>query len=144
MQAACGLAQLQKLDRFVMQRKQNFAFLYERLRECEEFLVLPQATAHADPSWFGFPITLREQSPVSRLDLLTYLDQEKVGTRLLFAGNLTRQPYMKGRNYRVHGTLHNSDRIMADTFWIGVQPALTDTMLDYAASKISSYLGTRF
>lgn len=144
MQAACGLAQLQKLDRFVMQRKQNFAFLYERLRECEEFLVLPQATAHADPSWFGFPITLREQSPVSRLDLLTYLDQEKVGTRLLFAGNLTRQPYMKGRNYRVHGTLHNSDRIMADTFWIGVQPALTDTMLDYAASKVSSYLGTRF
>lgn len=144
MQAACGLAQLQKLDRFVTQRKQNFAFLYERLRECEEFIVLPKATEHAEPSWFGFPITLREQSPASRLDLLTYLDQEKVGTRLLFAGNLTRQPYMMGRNYRVHGTLHNSDRIMADTFWIGVQPALTQSMLDYAASKISSYLGTRF
>jgi CDP-6-deoxy-D-xylo-4-hexulose-3-dehydrase len=144
MQAACGLAQLQKLDFFVEQRRQNFMYLYDRLRHCEEFLVMPKATEHALPSWFGFPLTLRENAPVSRLDLLTYLDQEKVGTRLLFAGNLSRQPYMHGRNFRLSGNLKNSDRIMADTFWIGVQPALTENMLDYSASKIESYLGLRF
>jgi CDP-6-deoxy-D-xylo-4-hexulose-3-dehydrase len=141
MQAACGLAQLQKIDSFVTQRKQNFAFLLERLGRCEEFLMLPHATEHSDPSWFGFPLTLRSASPVNRVDLLTYLDQEKVGTRLLFAGNLTRQPYMRGRNYHVHGELKNSDRIMADTFWIGIHPALTQNMLDYSASKIEAFLG---
>jgi CDP-6-deoxy-D-xylo-4-hexulose-3-dehydrase len=144
MQAACGLAQLEKLDQFVVQRKLNYAYLYERLSGCEELLLLPKATEHSDPSWFGFPITLRENGPVSRTDLLTYLDQEKVGTRMLFAGNLTRQPYMKDRDYRVHGVLTNSDRIMLDTFWIGVQPALTEAMMDYAASKIETYLGLRF
>lgn len=144
MQAACGLAQLQKLGQFITQRKSNFSYLYEQLRGCEEHLVLPRATDHSDPSWFGFPITLRESAPVSRLDLLTYLEQEKVGTRLLFAGNLTRQPYMRGKNFRVHGTLHNSDRIMNNTFWIGVQPALTRDMLDHAASTIQAYLGSRF
>ncbi len=141
MQAACGLAQLQKIDAFVAQRKQNFAYLKERLGRCEEFLMLPQATEHSDPSWFGFPLTLRPESPVNRVDLLTYLDQEKVGTRLLFAGNLTRQPSMRGRNYRVHGELKYSDRIMADTFWIGIHPALTENMLDYSASKIEAFLG---
>lgn len=144
MQAACGLAQLEKLDQFVVQRKLNYAYLYERLSGCEEFLLLPRATEHSDPSWFGFPITLRENAPVTRTDLLTYLDQEKVGTRMLFAGNLTRQPYMKDMGYRVHGVLTNSDRIMLDTFWIGVQPALTEAMMDYAASKIETYLGVRF
>lgn len=144
MQAACGLAQLQKIDSFVDQRRQHFAYLNDRLRHCEEFLVMPQATEHALPSWFGFPITLRDNGPVSRLDLLTYLEQEKVGTRLLFAGNLTRQPYMQGRDYRVCGDLKNSDRIMADTFWIGLHPALTENMLDYSASKIEGYLGLRF
>lgn len=144
MQAACGLAQLEKLDQFVTQRKLNFAYLHDRLSDCEEFLLLPKATEHADPSWFGFPITLRENGPVSRTDLLNYLDQEKVGTRMLFAGNVTRQPYMKDRLYRVYGALKNSDRIMADTFWIGVQPALTQDMMDYAASKIEAFLGLRF
>ena len=144
MQAACGLAQLQKVDQFVAQRKSNFAYLHAQLRGCEEFLVLPEATEHADPSWFGFPITLRERAPGSRVDLLTHLDQKKVGTRLLFAGNLTRQPYMQGRNFRVHGQLKNSDRIMNDTFWIGVQPALTQDMLDHAASSIQAYLGLHF
>jgi CDP-6-deoxy-D-xylo-4-hexulose-3-dehydrase len=144
MQAACGLAQLEKLDQFVTQRKLNFAYLHDRLSDCEEFILLPKSTEHADPSWFGFPITLRENGPVSRTDLLNYLDQEKVGTRMLFAGNLTRQPYMKDKVYRVHGLLRNSDRIMADTFWIGVQPALTKDMMDYAVSKIEAYLGLHF
>jgi len=144
MQAACGLAQLAKAAQFIQARKDNFAYLHERLQSCTEFLQLPQATEHSDPSWFGFPITLKETSPVTRLDLLTYLDQNKVGTRLLFAGNLTRQPYMKGQNYRVSGALTNTDTVMNNTFWIGVQPALTRDMLDYAARQIEAYLGVNF
>ena len=144
MQAACGLAQLAKAKQFVEQRKQNFAYIKEQLSDCEEFLILPQATEHADPSWFGFPITLRENAPVSRVDLLTYLDQNRVGTRLLFAGNLTRQPYMMDRNYRVSGELRNTDIVMNNTFWIGVQPSLTQEMMDFSITKIKSYIGVTF
>jgi CDP-6-deoxy-D-xylo-4-hexulose-3-dehydrase len=144
MQAACGLGQLEKAPQFIQARKNNFAYLKDRLKDCREFLHLPEATEHSDPSWFGFPITLKENCPVSRLDLLTYLDQNKVGTRLLFAGNLTRQPYMIGANYRVSGTLTNTDNVMENTFWIGVQPALTMDMLDFAASKIESFIGVNF
>ena len=144
MQAACGLAQLARAEEFVARRKANFAYLKEQLSNCEEFLILPQATEHSDPSWFGFPITLRESAPVSRVDLLTYLDQHKIGTRLLFAGNLTRQPYMLGRNFRVSGDLHNTDIVMNRTFWIGVQPALTQDMMDFSVSKIQSFLGVIF
>jgi CDP-6-deoxy-D-xylo-4-hexulose-3-dehydrase len=144
MQAACGLAQLDKAAQFIQARKDNFAFLKERLRDCEEFIHLPVATEHSDPSWFGFPITLKEKCPVTRLDLLTYLDQNKVGTRLLFAGNLTCQPYMIGANFKISGTLTNTDNVMNNTFWIGVQPALTREMLEFAARKIESYLGVNF
>ena len=144
MQAACGLAQLEKAPAFIAARKANFAFLKERLKDCEEFVNLPQATEHSDPSWFGFPITLKDNAPVSRLDLLTYLDQNKVGTRLLFAGNLTRQPYMAGAKYRISGDLSNTDNVMNNTFWIGVQPSLTEEMMEFAARKIESYLGVNF
>jgi CDP-6-deoxy-D-xylo-4-hexulose-3-dehydrase len=144
MQAACGLAQLEKATQFIQARKENFAFLKMRLKDCEEFVYLPEATEHSDPSWFGFPITLKENCPVTRLDLLTYLDQNKIGTRLLFAGNLTRQPYMVGANYRVSGVLTNTDDIMNNTFWIGVHPSLTLEMLEFVASKIESYLGVKF
>jgi CDP-6-deoxy-D-xylo-4-hexulose-3-dehydrase len=121
--------------------KENFEFLLTRLKNLEEFLILPTPTPNSEPSWFGFPVTLRDSSPVGRLELLTYLDQEKVGTRLLFAGNLVRQPYMAGRNYKIAGELLNTDRVMSNTFWIGLQPALTQDMLDYSASKIAGYLG---
>lgn len=144
MQAACGLAQLERAPEFIQARKDNFAFLKERLKDCAEFVSLPEATEHSDPSWFGFPITLKENCPVTRLDLLTYLDQNKVGTRLLFAGNLTRQPYMIGANFRISGDLTNTDNVMNNTFWIGVQPALTREMLEFAAAKIESYLGVNF
>jgi CDP-6-deoxy-D-xylo-4-hexulose-3-dehydrase len=144
MQAACGLAQLEKAPQFIQARKDNFAFLKERLKDCEEFISLPNATEHSDPSWFGFPITLKENCPVTRLDLLTYLDQNKIGTRLLFAGNLTRQPYMVGANYRISGDLTNTDHVMNNTFWIGVQPALSRKMLEFAANKIETYLGVNF
>jgi CDP-6-deoxy-D-xylo-4-hexulose-3-dehydrase len=141
MQAACGLAQLDKAVNFIQKRKDNFTFLKKSLVSSEEFLLLPTATANSEPSWFGFPITLKENAPISRLDLLTYLDQNKVGTRLLFAGNLTRQPYMQHERYRVCGELKNTDTVMNNTFWIGVQPALTEEMLDYASNKIKNYLG---
>jgi len=144
MQAACGLAQLDKAAQFIQSRKDNFAFLKDRLRSCEEYVNLPEPTEHSDPSWFGFPITLKENCPVTRLELLTYLDQNKVGTRLLFAGNLTRQPYMIGANYRISGDLTNTDNVMNNTFWIGVQPSLTPEMLEFAVSKIETYLGVNF
>lgn len=144
MQAACGLAQLEQAQSFIEKRKENFNFLHNRLLACEEFLILPEATLHSNPSWFGFPITLKEDAPVARLELLQYLDQKKVGTRLLFAGNLIRQPYMLGRNFRVSGSLENTDRVMNQTFWIGLQPALTEEMLNYSVTQIETYLGIKF
>ena len=144
MQAACGLAQLERAPKFIKARKDNFKFLKERLKKCEEFITLPEATEHSDPSWFGFPITLKENCPVTRLDLLTYLDQNNIGTRLLFAGNLTRQPYMIGALYRISEDLNITDILMKNTFWVGVQPALRTDMLEFAAKKIESFLGVNF
>lgn len=141
MQAACALAQLDRLEDFIAARKRNFMFLRERLAGCEEFLELPEATGGSEPSWFGFPITLREAAGLARVDLLRYLDQYRIGTRLLFAGNLVRQPYMAGRNYRVSGDLVNTDRVMRDTFWIGLYPGLSREMLDFVAGKIEAFLG---
>jgi CDP-6-deoxy-D-xylo-4-hexulose-3-dehydrase len=144
MQAACGLAQLEKAKSFIEKRKTNFAYLKNRLESCQEFLVLPKATDNSDPSWFGFPITLKESAPVSRVDLLIYLDQNKIGTRLLFGGNLTRQPSMIGKQYRVSGELVNTDTVMNNTFWIGVHPALTVSMLEHCVCTIERFLGVNF
>jgi CDP-6-deoxy-D-xylo-4-hexulose-3-dehydrase len=144
MQAACGLAQLEKAPQFIQVRKDNFKFLLDCLRDCEEFISLPIATPNSDPSWFGFPITLNENCPVSRLDLITYLDQNKIGTRLLFAGNLTKQPSLQDATFRISGDLSNTDKVMNNTFWIGLQPALNYQMLAYVAEKIKNYLGFNF
>jgi CDP-6-deoxy-D-xylo-4-hexulose-3-dehydrase len=144
MQAACALAQMDRLDGFIQARKDNFAFLHERLQSCKEFLILPEATPGSDPSWFGFPITLKPEADFRRVDLLSYLDQYKIGTRLLFAGNLTRQPYMKGREYRISGSLDNTDVVMNQTFWVGVYPGLSREMLDHIVEKIEAYLGVNF
>ena len=144
MQAACGLAQLDKIDEFVKRRKDNFNYLKNRLASCEEYLTLPEASEHADPSWFGFMVTLNDSSPVTRLDLLTYLDQRKIGTRLLFAGNLVSQPYMQGVNFRVSADLNNTEKVMNHSFWIGLHPALTPDMLDYTIASIENYMGLGF
>ena len=144
MQAACALGQMDRLDGFVAARKANYAYLHTRLKSCEEFLILPQATAKSDPSWFGFPLTLRPESGVQRVDLLNNLDQNRIGTRLLFAGNLTRQPYMQGRNYRVHGELTQTDRVMHQTFWLGVYPGLGEAQLDFVASRVEEFFGLNF
>ena len=144
MQAACALAQMDRLEGFIAARKRNFNYLKERLKSCEEFLILPEATLQSNPSWFGFPITLKDSAGLNRVDLLKYLDQHKIGTRLLFAGNLTRQPYFKGRTYRVSGDLANTDKVMNDTFWIGVYPGLNDSMLEYVCNQIETFLGVNF
>jgi len=137
MQAAVGLAQLEKLPQFISKRKENFAYLKRRLAPLAECLILPEATPNSDPAWFGFPITLKPN--ISRVDLLKYLDQHKIGTRLLFAGNITRQPYFQDRQYRVSGELTNTDIIMNRTFWIGVYPGLSEDMLDFVVDKLKSY-----
>jgi CDP-6-deoxy-D-xylo-4-hexulose-3-dehydrase len=128
----------------VQARKDNFNYLRDRLKSCEEFFILPEASENSDPSWFGFLITIKPNANIRRVELLEYLDQNKIGTRLLFAGNLTRQPYMKGRNFRVSGELTNTDIVMNSTFWIGVQPALTLEMLEFVAHKIEIFFGLNF
>ena len=144
LQAACGLAQLERLPEFITARQRNFRFLRERLRSCEDFLLLPEATPGSDPSWFGFPVTLRQEAGVSRVDLLRYLDQYRIGTRLLFAGNLLRQPYFQGRAYRVAGELSNTDAVMHRTFWLGVYPGLSEAMLESVAERLETFFGVDF
>jgi CDP-6-deoxy-D-xylo-4-hexulose-3-dehydrase len=143
MQAAIGLAQLDRLPSFITARKNNFAYLSECLADTPH-LILPKATPGSLPSWFGFPITLAEDAPFSRVDLLRYLDQQKIGTRLLFAGNLTRQPYMTGRNFRVANKLDNADRIMHNTFWLGIWPGMGETELNYVAEYLTTFCNPSF
>jgi len=139
MQAACGLAQLDKLENFIKLRKSNYDFLHKNLRELEEFIILPEAEKNSDPSWFGFPISLRENNKFNRNDLLKYLDRNKIGTRLLFSGNLTKQPYMKEIQYKIHGDLKNTDFVMKNTFWIGLYPQLNINHLNYVCRKIKFF-----
>ena len=138
MQAACGLAQLERLPGFIEARKRNFAYLRSSLAELEDVIVLPEATPKGDPSWFGFPLTLKDGRG-ERVALLRHLDKHRIGTRLLFGGNLLRQPYFAGRECRVHGELENTDRIMHRTFWVGVYPGLTEEMLAYVAATLKAY-----
>ncbi|CAK2409255.1 Lipopolysaccharide biosynthesis protein RfbH [Vibrio crassostreae] len=144
MQAACGLAQMERVEDLVQARKDNYAYLKEGLASCEEFIILPEATQNSDPSWFGFPITIKDDSGIDRVDLLKFMDQFKIGTRLLFAGNLTRQPYFKDVEYRVVGDLTNTDLIMNNTFWIGVYPGLTSEHLDFVIEKFEEFFGLNF
>ena len=139
MQAACGLAQLERLPAFIEARKRNAAFMKAHLAPLEKFLVLPEATPGSEPSWFGFPLTLREDSGVNRVDLLKHLDQHKIGTRLLFGGNLTRQPYFQNLTYRIHGTLTETDRIMNQTFWIGIFPGLSQQALEHTVRVLEGF-----
>lgn len=144
MQAACGLAQLEKAPEFIATRKQNYQLLKNRLASLSEYIDIAEANPNTDPSWFGFPITLKETSGVQRIDLLKYLDQHKIGTRLLFAGNLTRQPYFQDVEYRIVGDLTNTDRTMNQTFWIGVQPSLNEEHFEFVAQKMEEFFGVGF
>ena len=144
MQAACGLAQMDSVESFIQARKDNFKYLKAGLASCVEFLILPEATDNSDPSWFGFPITIKPEAGINRVDLLKFMDQFKIGTRLLFAGNLTRQPYFQNVEYRVVGELTNTDIIMNNTFWIGVYPGLTKEHLDFVIAKFEEFFGLNF
>ena len=139
MQAACGLAQLDRLEGFIKKRKENFNFLYNNLKNLEEFLILPEPEKNSEPSWFGFPITLKKNNQYNRNDLIKYLNDNKIGTRLLFSGNLIKQPYMKNMNFKVHGNLKNTDLIMENTFWIGLYPGLSHEHLEYSINKIKIF-----
>lgn len=139
MQAAVGHAQLDRLEDFIARRRANFAYMKKVLKAHEDIFILPEATPKSEPSWFGFPISMREGAPFGRDDLIKFLNEKKVGTRLLFGGNLIRQPYMKNQNYRVHGDLTNSDMVMRDTFWLGVYPALGAAEIDYIAAMVAEF-----
>jgi CDP-6-deoxy-D-xylo-4-hexulose-3-dehydrase len=141
MQAALGLAQLNKLEKFIEIRKKNHALLKEVLKKHEDKLILPEATPNADPSWFGFVITVRENCPVSRNDLVMELNERKIGTRLLFGGDLRKQPYFKKYKYRTVGDLKNTETILHHTFWIGVTPAVTEEMIEYVGKCFDEILG---
>ena len=139
MQAACGLAQLDRLESFINKRKENFNFLYKNLKELEEFMILPEPEKNSEPSWFGFPLTLRKNTRFNRVDLINYLNANKVGTRLLFAGNLTKQPYMQNTNFRVLGDLKNTDVVMDNTFWIGLYPGLSFKHLEFTINTLKDF-----
>jgi len=139
MQAALGVSQIEKLPLFIERRKENFHRLYQAMKHLEEFFLLPEATAGSDPAWFGFPIGIREGAPFTREDLIRALDAQKIGTRLLFGGNLLRQPAYEGCEYRAVGQLPNTDYVMNNVFWIGVYPGLTGPMLDFVADAISNF-----
>lgn len=144
MQAACGLAQLDRAQEFIDRRNENYTFLKSRLANLQEFLEIAEPTENSAPSWFGFPITLKESANISRVELIKYLDQNKIGSRLLFAGNLTRQPYFENVEYRVVGDLTNTDRTMNQTFWIGIYPGLKQKHFEFVAVKLEEFFGVCF
>lgn len=144
MQAACALAQMDRVEEFIEKRRANFTYLKNRLQSCAEFIHLPEATSNSEPSWFGFPLVVKPNSVFKRSELLNFLEHNKIGTRLLFAGNLTKQPYMAGRNYRVSGELANTDIVMNQTFWLGTFPGLGEPELDYIADKLEEFFGVNF
>jgi CDP-4-dehydro-6-deoxyglucose reductase, E1 len=140
MQAALGASQLRKLPEFIARRKANFHHLRKVLTPLQHSLILPEATPHSDPSWFGFPIGVREDAPFRREDLIRVLEANKIGTRLLFGGNLLRQPAYQDCEYRVAGQLCNTDFVMNNVFWVGVYPGLTSAMLDFVAATIIAFV----
>lgn len=142
MQAAVGVAQLDKVDYFIEQRRRNFSLLLSQLEAFQDYLYLPSPTPKSNPSWFGFPLAVRETAPFTRNQLVKYLEQRRIGTRLLFGGNLTRQPLYKGLNYRTVGDLSQTDRVMNQTFWIGVFPGITEAMIIYIGKVFQDFVET--
>ncbi|MBU0791842.1 MAG: lipopolysaccharide biosynthesis protein RfbH [Gammaproteobacteria bacterium] len=145
MQAACGLAQLDRAQEFIDKRNTNYDYLRTRLLSTlSDFIEIAEPTPNSTPSWFGFPVTVKEESGISRLDLLKFLDQNKIGSRLLFAGNLTRQPYFEGVEHRIVGELTNTDRTMNQTFWLGIFPALNEEHFEFVAEQLEEFFGVGF
>jgi CDP-6-deoxy-D-xylo-4-hexulose-3-dehydrase len=139
LQAAVGLAQLKKLPGFIEARRRNFQHLRDGLRDLQDYFILPQTTPGSEPSWFGFPLAVRPGAPFTRDQLVRHLEANRIGTRLLFAGNLTRQPAYQGLQYRVVGDLTHSDFVTSQVFWVGVYPGLTPPMIDYVVETIHHF-----
>jgi len=139
MQAAVGVAQLKKLPEFIEARKKNWRLLYEGLKKYEDYFILPKTTDNSDPSWFGFLLTVKEDAPFSRNEIVNYLEENKIATRLLFSGNIIRHPSFGNVKHRVYDSLKNTDFIMKNTFWIGVYPGLTEEMVNYIVEKIEKF-----
>ena len=139
MQAACGLAQLKKIDGFIKKRLDNFNYLYQLFSKLSNYFILPEKTKNSEPSWFGFLLTIKENK-LNRNELLKFLDEKKIGTRLLFSGNVTKQPYMLDKKYIVHKDLINTDKVMNDSFWLGVYPGLEKKHLDYVYSTVQEFI----
>ena len=139
MQAACGLAQLKKIDGFIKKRLDNFNYLYQLFSKLSNYFILPEKTKNSEPSWFGFLLTIKENK-IDRNELLKFLDEKKIGTRLLFSGNVTKQPYMLDKKYIIHKDLTNTDKVMNDSFWLGVYPGLEKKHLDYVYSTVQEFI----
>jgi len=142
MQAAIGVAQLEKLPLFIKKRQENFEKLYENFKEYEDFFILPKIPKKAEPSPFGFILTIKDGAPFSRKEIVDFLEKNLIQTRMLFVGNIVRQPCMDGVEYRIVGELKNTDKIMMDTFWIGVYPGITEEIIGYISDKINEFLNT--
>jgi len=140
MQAAIGVAQLNKLSNFIEARKRNWKTLYDGLKKYESYFILPHKEEYSDPSWFGFLLTVKEDAPFSKIDIVNYLEKNKIATRMLFSGNIIRQPSFQNIQFRIFDNLKNTDFIMQNTFWIGVYPGMTQSMLDYMISKIEQFI----
>lgn len=139
MQAAIGVEQLKKLPEFIRKRKANFKLLYDNLKKFEKYFILPEASADSDPSWFGFPLTVRADAPFRRADIVNYLEKRKIATRMLFGGNLTKQPAYLDIKSRIYGSLENTDRVMNDLFWVGVYPGITEEQMKYVVKTFDDF-----
>ena len=140
MQAAIGVAQLKKLPGFIEARKRNFNYLYDNLKKYSSYFVLPQATKYSDPSWFGFPLLVKEKAPFNRAEVVDFLEKNKIATRMMFGGNLLKQPAYEGIKHRVFGSLKNTDLVMNNLFWIGVYPGINRPMLDFILQTMKEFM----
>jgi CDP-6-deoxy-D-xylo-4-hexulose-3-dehydrase len=139
MQAAIGVAQLEKLPRFIKRRQENFRILYKIFKKYEDYFILPEPQKHSEPSWFGFPVLVKDRAPFKRADIVNYLENNGITTRMLFAGNLLKQPAYKNIRYKVSGNLENTDLIMNNFFWLGVYPGISGQMMHYIEKTINSF-----
>lgn len=139
MQAAIGVAQLEKLPRFIKARRENFKYLFNIFKEYEKYFILPKAEKYSEPSWFGFSVLVKDTAPFKRVDIVNYLEDNKIATRMLFGGNLTKQPAYKNTKYKIIGDLKNTDLVMNNLFWIGVYPGLSFSMLSYIKKVMDDF-----